>query len=472
MCPDIDWRVDDNSGEHTVVKISPENLSRRRRIMLGVVILIGAGLGVIYSSIPGPALPPTIAVRLTSTSGPSGPHVPIALPTVTLSPNSSDSALYPVSTSVSSPLACASTLASAWRLWRSEGYPYAVRALLMDQDRLWAGTASGLYNVDPRTDQYTPALPYETTGGISMLLPLGDGRLWVEGDLGHFYYDTRQWFQVWILGLSNKPSNMVAIDQNGDLWIGQAIQDSRWPNLYHLPGHIPPSDRPWPAKAEDPFWSNSDTCTWQAYTSGRISYRSTAECESQYQAITSFAPNFAADYSSLDVFSRATDMDGSLWWIHSGTNSRTLLKRAPNGYLSTFEFPATYDTQGWEFAYPLAPDPIHGVWRGDGQGLVYTDGVNTRRIDFADEPCTVVWPNDLAIDAAGTVWLGTANGQILKQAYAETNWTAISLPDLPQSKPGQPILAVAAAPDGRLWATHGYDLFNVSSDATHQARVA
>ena len=101
-----------------------------------------------------------------------------------------------------------------------------------------------------------------------------------------------------------------------------------------------------------------------------------------------------------------------------------------------------------QFAYPLAPDPIHGVWRGDDRGLIYTDGVNTRRIDFAVEPCTVVWPNDLAVDAAGTVWLGTADGQILEQAITESNWTTISLPDLPQSKPGQPITAVAISPDG------------------------
>ena len=206
MCPDIDWSVDDDFGEHTVVKTAPNNRSRRRRIALGVVILLGVSLGAMYSSIPGPALPPTIAVRLTPTSGPSDPHVLIALPTVTLSPNSSNSALYPVSASVSSPLTCSFTVGSAWRLWRSEGHPYAVRALLTDQGQLWAGTASGLYDVDPRTDQYAPALPYETTGGISMLLPLGDDRLWVEGDLGHFYYDARLWSRVWI-SESKRPAN-------------------------------------------------------------------------------------------------------------------------------------------------------------------------------------------------------------------------------------------------------------------------
>ncbi len=106
---------------------------------------------------------------------------------------------------------------------------------MLNQGKLWAGTASGLFKVDPRTDRYTQPLPYETTGGVSLLLTLGDDRLWAEGDRGHFYYDGHQWFQVWISGLKRgypiwntheiveEPVVEVAIDKNNDLWINQII---------------------------------------------------------------------------------------------------------------------------------------------------------------------------------------------------------------------------------------------------------
>jgi hypothetical protein len=59
MCPDIEWKVEDDSDQHSVMKTPPNNQSRRRKITLGLVILLGIGLGVIYSSISAPPLKPT-----------------------------------------------------------------------------------------------------------------------------------------------------------------------------------------------------------------------------------------------------------------------------------------------------------------------------------------------------------------------------------------------------------------------------
>ena len=352
---------------------------------------------------------------------------------------------------------------------------------MLNQGKLWAGTASGLFKVDPRTDRYTQPLSYETTGGVSLLLPLGDGRLWAEGDRGHFYYNGHQWSQVRISGLSRdsrlveEPVVAVAIDKNDDLWIDEFEPDLRVPRLYHLPGHIPPSEQPWIATSEAPFWRYSDRCQWQAFTNGHSSYHSTAECEAQDNALESVGPyplNGYYYYYATYRLSSATDQDGSLWWISGqlGEDLSTGVSNSPpislnhlsSGRLVTFTLSSGYNPYYDQFAYPLAPDPIHGVWRGDRHGLVYTNGTQTRRIDFDTDQCIAPWPNDLTIDASGTVWLGTENGQILKQAFGETNWTAITLPDLPQSKPGQSITAIAISPDGKLWATHGCDLFNVN----------
>jgi hypothetical protein len=130
----------------------------------------------------------------------------------------------PVSTSVS---LCPPSSGSAWRSWHAVQYPRAVETLLMDQNLLWVGTAIGLFRIDPRTGQYTQPLSYETSGGVSLLLPLEQGRLWAEGDRGHFYYDGQQWSQVQVLGLADGYSVMLAVDRNGDLWIQRYGKDMR-----------------------------------------------------------------------------------------------------------------------------------------------------------------------------------------------------------------------------------------------------
>ncbi len=338
----------------------------------------------------------------------------------------------------------------------------------MDQGKLWAGTSSGLLEVDPVTGQYVQALPYETTGTVFMLLALEEGRIWVEADGGHFYFDGQHWSEVQISGprYGLRPTGAM-IDQNGDLVLQNFTGNSRTQSQYRLPGHIPPSNQPWTATWE-PFPWSSDDCSWQSFTNGRSFYRSPAECKTQNQIIKSFSPSH--NYDALNV---ATDKDGSVWWISSkSTNfvdtSATFLNHVSNGRLITVTLPYLYDPHyGW-FIYPLAPDPVHGVWRGDRQGLTYTDGESTRRIDFNADPCTVFWPNDLAIDAAGTIYLGTSQGQILKQRPAETNWTPVSLVGLSQDELKRPIVAITVSPDDILWASHGYDLFNVADAAgTH-----
>ncbi len=59
MSPDIEWRIGDESDQHTVVKSAPSSSSRWRKAAIAMVVLLGAGLGAIYTSIPEPAKQPT-----------------------------------------------------------------------------------------------------------------------------------------------------------------------------------------------------------------------------------------------------------------------------------------------------------------------------------------------------------------------------------------------------------------------------
>jgi len=59
MSPDLEWRVDDPSGEQTIAKTTPPRPPRWRTWVIGLVVMLGVGLGVIYRTIPEPLPRPT-----------------------------------------------------------------------------------------------------------------------------------------------------------------------------------------------------------------------------------------------------------------------------------------------------------------------------------------------------------------------------------------------------------------------------
>ncbi len=93
MFPNNNWHADDDSGEHSVAQTTPKQLSRQRKILLGIVVLLGIGVGVIYSSISAPPLKPTpthIALQPTVTQrqtlAPKATRAPSFQPTLTRQP--------------------------------------------------------------------------------------------------------------------------------------------------------------------------------------------------------------------------------------------------------------------------------------------------------------------------------------------------------------------------------------------------
>lgn len=81
MSPDLEWRVDDPSGEQTIAKTTPPRPPRWRKWAIGLVVMLGVGLGVIYRSIPEPTPPaptPTVIPSPTPTAMPAALYKTIA----------------------------------------------------------------------------------------------------------------------------------------------------------------------------------------------------------------------------------------------------------------------------------------------------------------------------------------------------------------------------------------------------------
>ncbi|MBI5563916.1 MAG: hypothetical protein HY870_03400, partial [Chloroflexi bacterium] len=59
MSPDLEWRVDDSSGNQTIAKTTAPKPPRWRMWAIGLVIVLGVALGMTYQSIPESAPHPT-----------------------------------------------------------------------------------------------------------------------------------------------------------------------------------------------------------------------------------------------------------------------------------------------------------------------------------------------------------------------------------------------------------------------------
>ena len=76
MSPDLEWRVDDQSGEQTIARTTPPRSPRWRGIVIGIVVCLGIGLGVVYTSLPESPKPVPTPTLIPS---PTSPAMPLAL---------------------------------------------------------------------------------------------------------------------------------------------------------------------------------------------------------------------------------------------------------------------------------------------------------------------------------------------------------------------------------------------------------
>jgi hypothetical protein len=77
MSPDVEWRIGEETERETIFNTAPVRRSRRSWIAIVVVVILGAGLGVVYRAIPEPAFRP--APTPSATPHPAPPAMPAQL---------------------------------------------------------------------------------------------------------------------------------------------------------------------------------------------------------------------------------------------------------------------------------------------------------------------------------------------------------------------------------------------------------
>ena len=77
--PDIHWHVGEDKDQETIARASAPRRSRRSWIAIVVVVLLGAGLGMIYRALPEPPPPPTPSLSPTPAVVPAHAAIPVAL---------------------------------------------------------------------------------------------------------------------------------------------------------------------------------------------------------------------------------------------------------------------------------------------------------------------------------------------------------------------------------------------------------
>ena len=79
MSPDIHWGVGEDAEQETIAQTVPARRSRRSWIAVLIVVVLGAGLGVAYRSLPEPPPRPTPTLSPTPETVPTRPAIPAAL---------------------------------------------------------------------------------------------------------------------------------------------------------------------------------------------------------------------------------------------------------------------------------------------------------------------------------------------------------------------------------------------------------
>jgi len=326
-----------------------------------------------------------------------------------------------------------------WRVWRAASQPTAVYALGAYGGQVWVGTSFGIWNLNSHSGEYTSD---DRMGMTLHILPRDDGAAWATTSTGPKYFDGREWIALEFAGIAGQyPGSIygMGIDRQGDLWLISGYSRSVIAARYE--GHVPPATGAWPEKPSQTAydWNPVNCENWQAFAGSGYTYRSAAECETLRQARQSIG-----QYSYFDV---VVDAEGGAWWIEGSS-----LHRQSAGQSTLVELPVTQ-------IFALAADPERGLWAGTDRGLARIDGSDIRWVPLGLESYTLRGnPHQLAIDTDGNAWVIT-DGGLQALAAGEEAWKVADTPDVMGPSAGMWTSAITAAPDGGIWASHGWDLW-------------
>jgi signal transduction histidine kinase/ligand-binding sensor domain-containing protein/ActR/RegA family two-component response regulator len=343
------------------------------------------------------------------------------------------------------------------RFGTADGLPDpTISALLQDREGyIWVATGSALARYDGvefKTWPHRAGDPYAAPSDrVRALLVDSQGRLWGGGDDGLVRYDAaRDRFLHWRHddkapgSLGANQIDALAQDHDGTLWIG--VSDG---GLDHMLGeerfeHI----RHDPANARS--LSNDDVHVLLATPDGHLWVGTGAgldrrESDGGFSHVR-FEDQDGQPVASPLIFALAEDGDALL----VGT-VRGLFRLAADGVAHRVPLEGVTPAP----ITSIAPDETGHLWLGTTNGQVLRDR-DGRLFRFgADQLLPYALPGQVVLrllhDREGGLWLGTDNGL----AYLAPDWNdftrGIHRPDDPASLSPGTFTAVSAAVDGTLW---------------------
>ncbi|MBN2003130.1 MAG: hypothetical protein JXA21_07205 [Anaerolineae bacterium] len=336
-----------------------------------------------------------------------------------------------------------------WQTWALPEF-FAVHAVVVDEQWVWFSDDFGTYRIDTQTGEYTryPELP-----SARLFLPVGDGRLWAADNRGLIYFDGESWIRVALAPTFDYLGRIseLRVDRDGDFWFQTMSSTGRSVsyNVFQYPGHIPPESEPWePLPQSDYEWDIYNCEGWQAASNTQITYRSTEECQQVHET--------AQRVEALNGTNIFATNGQDLWWIAVGGG----LFHAKDGI--TTNIPLSYNV-----VYRLVADSTHGVWAGTSQGLLYADEAGARWLGQTTDTDACILPErpiDIAVDTHGDVWLTTDNG-LFTFLHGGACWESVFDPKLSNEDSSRFTAPIVAATGGGVWATHGWDLWEVNEKA-------
>lgn len=354
----------------------------------------------------------------------------------------------PTSVPDTNTLSCAPHSDAAWRMWRATSRSATAQALLSDQDGVWIGASFGVWRFDARTGHYTS---YQVTGTPYFFLSLGNGHVLTQAERGMYYYDGRQWTRIPVLGAQGR-GTALAIDSSGNLWA--EYQAGRSFITFRFSGHIPPQGRAWESAdiTGDPIFTSSTDCLrWQAFTMAGYAFRTTNECQTMLQA-RQIVPTL-----TRRDFILAADANGGVWWA----TTQAAPARSLNMYLGHLlsQDRSTVMDLPVHRVYALTAATGKGVWLGTEQGTAFSNEENLQFMPAEPGECILAgFPNDLVVDSQGTAWIATDH-EVKTLKLNNSKWQPVMDLGLTSQEISKSIKAIAIAPGGGVWATHGNDLW-------------
>jgi ligand-binding sensor domain-containing protein len=155
------------------------------------------------------------------------------------------------------------------------------------------------------------------------------------------------------------------------------------------------------------------------------------------------------------------DADGSIWRLGYYVSDLTdqsvwVLANINETQIITQELPI-------HSVSSTVPDPQHGIWLRTDRGWLYSDGKDVRLGLAGLEACVGPrYVKEIAIDPKGTAWVLTGFDGVYTLLSGAVEWQHVADPTQ-TGQSTEPIVSIAAATEGGIWATHGDDLFRFGS---------